>query len=118
MKSALVIAHGSRKDSTNDMFFEILEMVKEMSPDTHVEGAFISFSDIDIESSLEKLVNMGSTEIDIIPYLLFAGDHFNSTIPEKTEQFMKNHKDVKVNYKKSLGVDRRLAEILVDRIND
>ncbi len=116
MKAVLVVAHGSRNEDSSHMFLSILNMIRELKPDIRIEGAFMSFSDMNIESSIEQLIYDGVTEIDIVPYLLFSGNHVTKSIPNKINEFLKNDTRVKINYKKSLGIDKRLAEIVVDRI--
>ncbi len=119
MKSALLVAHGSRKSQQNDLFFDIIKMVKDIIGDEfYVDGAFMSFSEMNIEFKLQELIDKGATEIIIVPYLLFAGNHVKQTIPFKVDRFMQNYPNVKVVYKDSLGVDKRLAEIIVDRIKN
>ncbi len=117
MKSVLLVAHGSRKSQQNDLFFDIIDMVKEIVGDEYyVDGAFMSFSEMNIEFKLNEYITKGATEIIIVPYLLFAGNHVKNSIPTKVDKFMADYPNIKVVYKESLGVDRRLAEIIVDRI--
>ncbi len=117
MKSVLIIAHGSRKSQQNDLFFDIINMVKEMvGDDYYVDGAFMSFSEMNIEFKLKEYIEKNVTEITIVPYLLFAGNHVKNELPLKVNRFMADYPEIKVVYRESLGVDRRLAEIIVDRI--
>ncbi len=119
MKSVLLVAHGSRKSQQNDLFFDIIDMVKDIvGDDYYVDGAFMSFSEMNIEFKLKEYIEKGVTEIMIVPYLLFAGNHVKQTIPSKVDRIMADYPEIKVVYKDSLGVDRRLAEIIVDRIMD
>ncbi len=119
MKTVLLVAHGSRKSQQNDLFFDIINMVKEIVGDEYyVDGAFMSFSEMNIEFKLKELIEKGTTEIIIVPYLLFAGNHVKQTIPFKVDRYMQDYPNIKVTYKDSLGVDRRLAEIIVDRIKN
>lgn len=119
MKSVLLIAHGSKKSKQNDMLFDIVDMVREIVGGEYiVDGAFMSFSEMNIDFKLQEIIDKGATEIVIVPYLLFAGNHFLETIPTTVNAFMSMYPKVKVTYKNSLGVDKRLAEIVVDRINE
>ncbi len=120
MKAVLVVAHGSRQTQQNDVFFDVIEMVREMVDCENyiVEGAFMSFSEMNIDFKLEELIEKGAKEIVIVPYLLFAGNHVKNTIPTKINRYLEKHPEVRVVYKESLGTDRRLAEIIVDRINN
>lgn len=116
MTSVLLIAHGSRKNQTVDEFYDVVNIVKKMLPDRIIEGTFMSCSDTNIESKLKELVDYGSTEIIIVPYFLFSGNHVKNTIPFQVEKFLHEHKKVKITYKEPFGVDIRLAEIIVEKI--
>lgn len=119
MKSVLLIAHGSRKSQQNDMLFDIVDMVRDLiGNEYYVDGALMSFSDMNIEFKLKELIDKGATEINIVPYLLFSGNHVLNTIPNVVDKFMINYNDVEIIYKNSLGIDKRLAEIVVDRIKE
>lgn len=117
MKSILLVAHGSRKTQTEEEFYSILELVRELLPDNKVEGAFMSCNDNSIEQKLNEMIDCGDDEIVIVPYFLFSGNHVKNSIPFKVEKVLREHKDIKVTYKEAFGVDRRLAEIVVDKIN-
>ncbi len=118
MKAALVVAHGSRKQQSNDVFDLILDGVRNSLNDQSVivEGAFISFREMSIESQLLKLIEAGATEITIIPYLLFAGNHVIKSIPQKVQSFLNDYPNVTVTYKQPLGADSRLIDIVVEKI--
>ncbi len=117
MKFVVLVAHGSRQEKENNVFDNIVEMVRDMLGCEYcVEGAFMSFSDMNIEYKLEEVIKKGATEICIVPYLLFAGNHVKETIPSKVNTFMANYPNIQVTIKDSLGIDKRLAEIVVDRI--
>ncbi|MFV0440267.1 MAG: sirohydrochlorin chelatase [Lachnospirales bacterium] len=116
MKAVLLVAHGSRKTQTNDVFFGILELIRKRMPGTIVDGAFMSFNEMNIEFKLEELIQKGAKEITIVPYFLFSGNHVKNTIPFKVEKILQAYPDVTAVYKESLGIDERLADIIVDRI--
>ncbi|MFV0520150.1 MAG: sirohydrochlorin chelatase [Lachnospirales bacterium] len=117
MKSVLIIAHGSKDTKENDAFVEIINMVSEILGSEYiVDGIFISLKDIDFNYKLEELVENGIENITIVPYFLFSGRHIKNTIPNMIKDFVKKYPNIEVNLKNSLGIDRRLAEIVVDRI--
>ncbi len=118
MKAVLVVAHGSKKTQQNDVLYEIINMVRQNlnSEEYFVEGTFISFKEMNIEFKLKEVIEKGATEIIIVPYLLFAGNYVKNIIPTKIDRFMESYPNIKILYKESLGVDKRLAEIIVDRI--
>ncbi len=119
MKFVILVAHGSRQAEQNDVFVQVIDLIREILDDEYsIDGAFMSFSEMNIETKLKEVIDKGAKEIIIVPYLLFAGNHVIETIPKKVDSFMKNYPDVKIIYKESFGADKRLAEIIVDRIKN
>lgn len=116
MKGVLVVAHGSRVRETENTLLAVLEMAAEALPDLPIEHAFMEFSDRTLEKAVRSLADRGVTEIKIVPYFLFTGIHLKEDIPEMVRKCTAEQPGVSVVMGEPLGVDRRLAEILVDRI--
>ena len=117
MKAVLVIAHGSRVKETERTLVAVLNMVRERMPDLCIEHAFMEFSDQTPAKAVQSLVDQKVTEIKVVPYFLFTGVHLNEDIPAIIKGCMADHPNVRVIMGEPLGVDVRLADILVDRIN-
>lgn len=117
MKAVLIIAHGSRKTQTEVEFDGILELVKNMMPEVKIEGAFMSHNDKSIDQKLNEFIELGVTEIVIVPYFLFSGNHVKNSIPFKVERILNEHPEISVEYRTPFGIDKRLAEIVVDKID-
>ena len=58
----------------------------------------------------------GADDIRIVPYFLFEGVHIKEDIPEEIKAFQAHHPNVKITMGQTLGADKRLAEIVADRI--
>ena len=116
MQGILVIAHGSRAKETEATLESVLSMVKAKLPGICIECAFMEFSDRTIEKGVSTLAAMGVTEIKIAPYFLFMGIHMKEDIPNMAAECAANFPDIKITMGEPLGVDERLADILVDRI--
>lgn len=118
MKGVLVIAHGSRQTSTEQTLQSVVEMARAKLPGVQIETAFMEFNKPDIPAALEALVQSGVDEIAAVPYFLFDGIHIHEDIPEALEQFRQEHPGVRLTMGGTLGADSRLADILVDRIDE
>lgn len=116
MKGVLIVAHGSRAIETQEAMEKIAAMVRTKLPDEVIEVAYMEFCEKTIEKGLQLLVDNGAKEINVVPYFLFDGIHIREDIPEELEKFKSTHSDVTITMGKTLGVDERLADILVDRI--
>jgi sirohydrochlorin ferrochelatase len=118
MKSVLVVAHGSRAKGTEAVLEAVLAMVKAKMPNAIIEGAFMEFSERTLEKGVSALAAQGATEIKIVPYFLFTGVHLQEDIPQMGAACAASFPGVKITMGEPLGVDERLADILVDRIAD
>ncbi len=117
MEGILIVAHGSRARETEVTLEKIIDIVKEKLKDCLIEYGFMEFSDKNISKGLNSLMEKGVNKIKVVPYFLFDGIHIKEDIPNEINEIMKNHKDVKVTFTKTLGTDERLADILIDNIN-
>ena len=117
MKGILVIAHGSRAIETETTLDAVLSMVKSKLPDIVVECAFMEFSDRTVEKGVSALAAKGVTEIKIVPYFLFMGIHMKQDIPNMVAECAARFPGIRIAMGDPLGVDERLADIIVERIN-
>ena len=118
MKGILIITHGSRSKDTDNTLIAIADGVKKNLPEAMIETAFMEFSDLNLEVGLEALVNKGDAEIAVVPYFLFKGIHIREDISKAIEDYIKQHKGIRVYMGNTLGEDYRLADILTDRVKE
>ena len=116
MKAVLIIAHGSRAKETETSLEAVIDMVKSKLPNTDIECAFMEFSDRTVDSGIAKLAEKGAKEIKVVPYFLFMGVHMKEDIPEIVAECATKYPHINISIGEHLGVDERLADILVDRI--
>lgn len=116
MNGVLIVAHGSRAQKTQDTLKAIVDMVRNRIPEQLIEIAYMEFCDVNIEKGLTMLMEKGVTNIKLIPYFLFEGIHIQKDIPQEITNFLEAHPHINITFGNTLGVDKRLADILVDRI--
>jgi sirohydrochlorin ferrochelatase len=118
MTGILLLAHGSREGDTEKTMRRITEYVKAKLRNVMVEEAYLQFRDKNLEKGLMSLVERGADEIKVIPYFLFEGVHIKEDIPAEIREFNKLYPAVKIIMGSTLGADKRLADIVVDRIKE
>lgn len=116
MRGILILAHGSRVEATKRTINEVVDMVRSKITDMHIQIAYMEFCEENIEHGIKTLVDKGVTEIKAVPYFLFEGIHIKEDIPNEIGEILKDYPNVKLEMGHTLGVDERLADILVDRI--
>ena len=118
MKGILVLAHGSRATETEETLAVVAGMTRELLPDALIETAFMEFGKVNIAAGLDKLVAGGADTVAVIPYFLFEGIHIREDIPEELDQYRQAHPQLEITMGRTLGADKRLADILRDRIEE
>ena len=115
-KALIIVAHGSRKDSSNEEVRVLGEKVKSLQ-DTHygyVETAFLEFATPSLEESILSCVSNGVTEIVILPYFLASGNHVTRDIPEVLQKVQLSHPQVKMVLKEHIGSASGMVTLLSD----
>jgi len=119
MKTAiLLMAHGSRIPEANDAMRGIAAMVKEMSGQGIVEVSFREQHLPNIQQGIDACVAQGAERILLLPYFLFVGAHVREDLPGEMAEARKRHPGVEFAMGSHLGVHRKLAEIVVERIDE
>ena len=119
MKTAiLLMAHGSRIPEANNAVSEIASMVKEMTGFDIVEISFRENYSPDIQKGIDACVERGAARILLVPYFLYLGAHVLQDLPEEIEEAQHRHPGVEMMMGKPLGVHRKLAEIVAERIKE
>ena len=119
MKTAiLLMAHGSRIPEANNAVSEIASMVKEMTGFDIVEISFRENYSPDIQKGIDACVERGAARILLVPYFLYLGAHVLQDLPEEIAEARQRHPGVEMMMGKPLGVHRKLAEIVAERITE
>jgi len=110
-KQLLLIAHGSRRQASNDEVRQLAERVAaQRGPDIDaVEVAFLELAEPSIPEGLARCVANGATEIVVFPYFLAAGTHVVGDIPEAVAAFQAEHPHVRIRVTPHLGASDALA---------
>lgn len=116
MKGILVVGHGSRSKEADEVFFSIVNSLKNKTNDL-VEGCYMEISNPNIPETVEKMYKAGVRELNVAPYFLYPGIHIKEDIPEILEQIEQKYSDLKVYMANPIGYDDLLVDILLNRIN-
>ena len=111
----LIIAHGSRREASNDEVRRLAERVRGLcSPDIgRIEVAFLELAEPSIPEGLARCVAQGAGEIVVFPYFLAAGTHVAQDIPEAINAFAQDHPAIRVRLTPHLGASEALPQAIL-----
>ncbi len=115
-RALIIVAHGSRKDSSNEEVKALGEKVKSLQNKHYafVMTAFLEFAAPSLEESMLSCVEKGVSEIVILPYFLASGNHVTRDIPEVVEKIQTAHPQIKITLKEHLGSSPGMVNLLRD----
>jgi sirohydrochlorin ferrochelatase len=110
------MAHGSRIPEANDAVREIAAMVRELTGYPIVQVAFREQHLPNIQQGIDACVAQGAERVLLVPYFLFVGAHVQEDLPEEMALARTRHPGVTFAMGSHLGVHRKLAEVVTERI--
>ncbi len=119
MKAAiLLMAHGSRIPEANSAVHQIAAMVQQFAGYDIVEVSFGENHSPTIQQGIDACVAKGAERILLAPYFLYLGAHVLESLPKELEEAKLRHPGVEMAIGKPLGVHKRLAKLVIDRIEE
>ena len=115
MDALLLIAHGSRRQASNEEVRELTRIVKQDSDHDYpiVECAFLELAEPSIPDGVSACVEKGAETVTVLPYFLSAGRHVATDIPEELQKSQLQHPQVKIRTAPYLGSAKEISNILI-----
>lgn len=115
VKSLLLIAHGSRREASNQEVRELAEQLAQVADERFdlVVPAFLELAEPNIQDGVDRCVTAGATSVTAVPYFLSAGRHVAEDIPEELEKARCRHSGVAILQCDYLGRHDSIPGILL-----
>ena len=115
-KALIIVAHGSRKASSNEEVMALGEKVESLLGQhyTYVMTSFLEFATPSLEESMISCVEKGASQIVILPYFLASGNHVTRDIPEVVQKTQALHPQVKMTLKEHIGSASGMVTLISD----
>lgn len=115
MKALLIVAHGSRRQASNQEVFNLAQSISTRSDHDFdvVEAAFLEIADKLIPDGIEQCAKAGATEIIVMPYFLNSGKHVTQDIPEVITAIKSQYPDITIHVTKHLGASPVMADLVL-----
>ena len=114
-QALLIIDHGSKRQEANDMVFDVVDLLQKLRPDLIIVGAHMEIAPPTIKDGIESCVQQGATHIIAQPFMLSPGRHSTTDIPNLVTAASKHYPNIEITTTAHLGVDTKLAELILER---
>ncbi len=116
MKYLLLVAHGSRREASNE---EVRQLAAKMGTLDHdfdgVCSAFLELAEPLIPDGIREVITQGAKEVVVLPYFLSAGRHVVTDVPAEVDSVRSEFPDVKITMAPYLGISESIPTILLDQ---
>lgn len=118
MNALLIIAHGSRRQDSNDEVRRLTARIRERSGPafSQVVCAFLEISSPQVDSAIAELATDGVSEIKVFPYFLSAGTHVATDIPRLVAEGKINHPNIRFEILPHLGALQDIGSLILEQI--
>ncbi len=116
MRALLVVAHGSRREASNDEVRALSEAVAARDTGLYdkVSCAFLELAEPSIPAGLEALIGAGMRDITVVPYFLSAGRHVAEDIPAEVAK-VTAPENVRIRIAPYVGRSGSMADLLLEQ---
>jgi len=118
MKTVLLVAHGSRREASND---EVRRLAARLQAASRNNGdqfrcAFLEIASPSIPDGIQQCIDAGASEVTVLPYFLSAGRHVATDIPEEVKIKQTEHPHIKIAIAPYLGSAPAIDDVLMSLI--
>jgi sirohydrochlorin ferrochelatase len=119
MKSLILIAHGSRRQQSNDEVRELTDALRRRAGSAfdRVDCAFLELAEPGIPEAIDEAVAAGSRTVYILPYFLNSGRHVAEDIPAIVAEKRRQHPQLELVQTPILGSAPGMLDMLLDLID-
>lgn len=105
MNALLLIAHGSRREASNDDVRLLADRIAELDNNEFdiVVPAFLELADPGIGAGVDRCVSIGASQVTVLPYFLSPGRHVAEDIPKELDQAQRRHPGIQFERREHLG---------------
>jgi sirohydrochlorin ferrochelatase len=120
MKAMLIVAHGSRREASNEEIRELTRSVAGRAAGSfdRVSCAFLELAEPNIPDGLRALIREGARDITVMPYFLSAGRHVAEDIPGEVDLVRGEFPDVAISLAPYLGLAAGVPDLLIQQAGE
>lgn len=115
MKALIIIAHGSRREESNQEVTRLTDKVREQSDEAFhiIRHAFLELAEPDLLSVIDELNQKNIDDITIMPYFLNSGNHVRQDIPALLEAAEKQYSHCTFKLTAAIGTYEGMPELIL-----
>ncbi len=117
MKALLVVAHGSRREASNEEVRELCRRIEQEAAGEAfflVRAGFLELAEPSIPEGIGQCIEAGADQVVVLPYFLSAGRHVSEDIPAEVEKARQRYPHASIVLAPYLGSAPGVSGLLVE----
>lgn len=116
MKALLLVAHGSRREASNQEVIELAEKLAARAGKDFdlVKACFLELADPGIGISVSECADLGIRHITVVPYFLSAGRHVAEDVPQELTEAARRHRGMRISVCSHIGAINKMPDLLLE----
>ena len=116
MHALLLIAHGSRREASNQQVRELAATLEQRARQRfdRVVPAFLELAEPDIQTAMDLCAEAGARTVTVVPYFLSPGRHVAKDIPAELGEAARRHQTLTIYQSDYLGRHASIPELLLE----
>lgn len=117
-EALLLIAHGSRREASNDEVRALTARLRELAGGRFVavDCAFLELAEPSIPDGIQRLIDAGAHSVIVLPYFLAAGRHITEDVPALVEEKRADYPEVDIRIAPYLGTSGEIPRLLLSLV--
>ncbi|MCW9015026.1 MAG: CbiX/SirB N-terminal domain-containing protein [Gammaproteobacteria bacterium] len=120
MKALVLVAHGSRRQASNDEVRALSKAIAIEMADEYpiIEAGFLELAEPLIPDAIDCCVKQGATGVCVMPYFLSAGRHVREDVPAEVNKARQMHNNIPIEVLAHIGGAPMMIDLIRDTVMD
>ena len=114
MKALVLVAHGSRRQASNDEVVALSKLIEEQMKSEYpiIEAGFLELAEPLIPNAIDQCVKQGATDVCVVPYFLSAGRHVQEDVPAEVDKAREMHSQIRMEVLPHIGGSTMMIDLI------
>lgn len=114
----LLVGHGSRDADGRQGLLDFATAYQALDRSRPVIPCFLELTEPSIQQGVDQCVEMGYTELSVLPILLFAARHNKFDVTNELDRARQRHPQVKFHYGRHFGITSGILDLWQSRLSE
>ena len=114
MKAIILFGHGARDARWREPFDRLADLWRSQHVGIPVELAFLEMMQPSLDEAVSSLVNLGATQITVVPVFFGQGGHLRNDFPALLDACREKFPQISLSSTPAVGEDLAVLQAIVD----